>query len=111
MPNYTLDRYMFEGGYDVWWLDFEKSKGQKEIARLRSEISALHKAEKKELDSLVKRYHDHNLYNINRGQRDHRISRKLRLIWEEQEEAEDDMVECGRELEVIQSKIDQCRHY
>ena len=110
MPNYTSGRYMFEGGFQVWALDCEKSKLKREITRLANAMSALRKAERKELDYLVERFQDESLYKLRRGQRDHRISRKLRLIWEEQEEAEEDMVASGIDLEVVESEIDHYRH-
>ena len=109
MPNYTSARYMFEGGYDVWALDCEKSNVKKEIRRCGDEMSFLRKAAKKEIASLVETKDD-SLYKLRRGDRDWRISRKLRVIWEELEEAEEMMLYCGRELQIIQSEIDQYRH-
>ena len=110
MPNYTSARYMFEGGYDVWALDCEKSNVKKEIRRCGDEMWFLRKAAKKEIASLVETFKDDSLYKLRRGDRDWRISRKLRVIWEELEEAEEVMLDCGRQLQIIQSEIDQYRH-
>ena len=101
MPNYTSARYMFEGGYEVWALDCEKGKVTKEIRRLGDEMAALRKAERKEIDYLVQRYQDESLNKLKRGGRDYRISRKLRSIWEELEEAEEEMISCARDLQTL----------
>ena len=81
MPNYTSDRYRFDGGYWIWFLEREKDKIKKEIIEHKTDISYLCLDERKELDRLVERFKDPSLYELKRG--DKRVSRKLRNIWEE----------------------------
>ena len=59
---------------------------------------------------LVETFKYDSLYKLRMGDRDWRISRKLWVIWEELEEAEEVMLDCGRQLQIIQSEIDQYRH-
>ena len=101
---------MFEGGYDVWALDCEKSNVKKEIRMCADEMWLLRNAAKKEIASLVEMFKDDSLYKLRRGDWDWRISRKLWGIWEELEEAKEVMLDCGRQLQIIQSEIDQYRH-
>ena len=95
MPNYTSDRYRFDGGYWIWFLDREKDKIKNEIIEHKKDISSLCLDERKELDRLK------------RG--DKRVSRKLRNIWEEKEEALEMLLKCQSQLEQIESEVDQYR--
>ena len=95
MPNYTSDRYRFDGGFWIWFFDREKDKLKKEIIEHKQDIYYLCLEERKEFDKLKKG--------------DIRISRKLRNIWEEKEEAVEMLLKCQTDLEEIEWEIDQYR--
>ena len=91
MPNHTSVRYQFEHGRHLWGLDKEFTKIKSEICFCKSEKDALDKAEKKEIRCLCEIYHDDKLQHVTTTTKDHRISRKLKDIWSEQEQMVKDL--------------------
>ena len=110
MPNHTSARYQFEHGSQLWGLDKEYMKIKSEICHCKSEKDALDKAEKKEIQWLCKRYHDEKLQSLTKTMKDHRISRKLKDIWSEQEQMCDDLEYYEVQLGVIKQEIAYYMH-
>ena len=91
MPNHTSACYQFEHGSQLLSLDKECTKIKSEICFCKSEKDALDKAEKKEIKRLCEIYHDEKMQHVTKTTKDHRISRKLKDIWSEQEQMVDDL--------------------
>ena len=110
MPNHTSARYQFEHGRQLWSLDKEFTKIKSEICFCKSNKYALDKAEKKEIRRLCEIYHDEKLQHVTKTTKDHRISRKLKDIWSEQEQMCKDLKYYEVQLGVIKEEIDYYMH-
>ena len=110
MPNHTSAHYQFEHGRHLWGLDKEFTKIKSEICFCKLEKDALDKAEKKEIRRLCEIYHDEKLQHVTKTTKDHRISRKLKDIWSEQEQMVEDLEYYEVQLGVIKKEIDYYMH-
>ena len=108
MPNHASCRYMFGGGYQMWWLDTKKTKVKATISFCKSNLAVLEKAEQNELSHLAQKFDDLTLKSAQKGTRDHRLSRKIRQIWDEQDDTWEEMEYAEQNLEMVESEI---KHY
>ena len=65
---------MFDGGFQMWSLDNEKTKVKATITYCKSNLATLEKAEKNELSHLAQKFNDLTLTSAQKGKRDYRLS-------------------------------------
>ena len=97
-----------EGNCGAWIRNLQKLS-RKSVFASRNKY-ALDKAKKKEIRRLCEIYHDEKFQHVTKTTKDHRISRKLKDIWSEQEQMCEDLEYYEVQLGVIKEEIDYYMH-